>query len=45
MTDSSKHPLFDFGESEKDRHEKELQLAFDAAYKNYVIHGGHVYGL
>lgn len=45
MTVSNKHPLFDFGESEKERHERELQLAFDVAYRNYIQQGGRVYGL
>lgn len=37
------HPLFDFGESDKEKYEKELQRAFNEAYQKYVQQGGRIY--
>lgn len=37
------HPLFDFGESDEEKHEKELQRAFNEAYQKYVQQGGRIY--
>ncbi len=37
------HPLFDFGECDKEKHEKELQQAFNEAYLSYVQQGGRIY--
>ena len=44
-SDSGKHSLFDFGDSEKEKHENELQQAFNMAYQSYIQQGGRVYEL